>query len=140
MTVFFLYIIVAPNSSPDGELSRSTKTHGLAAIRQLKRLNMRLDRLFAEDNGSSRYVAGAIRKKNIVRGKPQFRDAISFESLLNVENPAQVGVVLSIASATQLVSDGLGWVPIIEELTMIQLVVSGDTVQLRSIVHPLMRL
>ncbi len=141
MTLTSLIIIVAPAVQDAVEIDRSQRASILRAVRQLKRLGIRVGRVITLDTPEARYTASALRKKNIVRGKPVSISQCTREMLNDVAMPDRVAVVVGASDVVSLMSSYLGsdFLPVIDPLTTIELSIDGPVARLRSVIPVIMQ-
>ncbi len=136
MTLTSLIIVVAPEVQDAVEIDRIQRTCILRAVRQLKRLGIRVGRVIALDTPEARYIASALRKKNIVRGKPVIVSQCTRELLTDEAIPDRVAVVVGAEDARSLMRAYLenDFLPVIDPLTTIELSIDGSLARLRCVI------
>ena len=136
MTLTSLIIVVAPAVQGAVEMDRIQRTYILRAVRQLKRLGIRVGRVIALGTPEARYIASALRKKNIVRGKPVIVSQCTRDMLTDDTIPDRVAVVVGAAETRSLIKAYLevDFLPVIDPLTTIELSVDGPLARLRCVI------
>ncbi|NBV82554.1 hypothetical protein EBR57_00300 [bacterium] len=134
MTLNSLIIVIAPEVPVESELGRSQKSEYLSAVRQMKRMGLRVFGVAGVDCPSARYIAASMRKKNIVRRKPDIVSVVDW-NYLDRSDCERLGVVVELETAVNLLRQYLqhDWQPELMPLTCIELVNTNGRFVVRSI-------